>query len=675
MGEQNKPIWLAHPNPREGQSEMIDSCLRTLQKKGSHLASAPTGIGKTAASLAAAFQYVNSLSSSKTVVFLTPKQSQHEIVVDTVRMINEQLPNGIQRIKLVDLIGRESMCEQVDKLTGRCNCEQNLGDVSNQNRRDDIKKYILEHPRHVGETIQISKTWGVCAWSACRNSVKECDVLVCDYNHIFMDDVRDASLGSMRLELEDLVIIVDEAHNLPSRIRMGMQRRLSPEMVRNAEYEVQEHIDNMVSNDPDSINASNNKRTWCLNVCKRFRLILDKEFEDLSSKANNSEFGEVQLDSKDVLDWINRAFEEVELLSKQTTLTSENSKYLPSEKTRLVDWANLLSSNEVEVDEEGNNEQSAHLLAHLIDVLLRFGDGPAICLVYSDDFGKKGRIITHLLDAGLVAGGIFEKVNCSILMSGTLNPPHMYADLLGINEEERGESIHDSPFEKFRRPIVVATDVSSKMTERGMKNTIRIQKHIQAIVENTPGNVAIFAPSYKFLNEIMDDLYLPNRKKEIESRDWSKQDISALLVDLKEAKKTRNRNIVLSGVFGGRLSEGVDYAGGLLDTVICIGIQNPRPNVLQKAYANYIKNKFGQNNFWRYANSQPAINTILQAMGRPIRAMNDRALIVLLDRRNIERTYSVCYPPDVRMNQVRDSEGSGRFAKRFFAKVHRDIGT
>ena len=46
-----------------------------------------------------------------------------------------------------------------------------------------------------------------------------------------MDEVRDASLASMRLELEELVLIVDEAHNLPSRIRMGMQRRLFPEMV------------------------------------------------------------------------------------------------------------------------------------------------------------------------------------------------------------------------------------------------------------------------------------------------------------------------------------------------------------------------------------------------------------------------------------------------------------
>ena len=54
MREQAGLSWLAHPNPREGQTEMISSCLETLQKGGAHLASAPTGIGKTAAALAAA---------------------------------------------------------------------------------------------------------------------------------------------------------------------------------------------------------------------------------------------------------------------------------------------------------------------------------------------------------------------------------------------------------------------------------------------------------------------------------------------------------------------------------------------------------------------------------------------------------------------------------------------
>ena len=260
-------------------------------------------------------------------------------------------------------------------------------------------------------------------------------------------------------------------------------------------------------------------------------------------------------------------------------------------------------------------------------------------------------------------------------MSGTLNPPNMFADLLGITEKMRGQMVLASPFAKERRPIVVATDVTTLYRERSQENTQRIRDHICSVVQNTPGNVAVFVPSYNALEQIFDGtMYLPGTKKEIESKTWTKQDINSLLINLEEAPK-RGRKIVIAGVFNGRLSEGVDYAGGILDTVICVGIQNAPPSVFQKSYANYIKHKFGQSNFWRYANSQPAINTILQAMGRPIRAMGDRALIVLLDRRNVERTYAICYPPDIRMNQVSNSEGSGRFAKRFFAKVQREVET
>ena len=58
MGEAHKFSWLAHPTPRDGQVDMIQSCLDTLQKGGAHLASAPTGVGKTAAALAAALEFV-----------------------------------------------------------------------------------------------------------------------------------------------------------------------------------------------------------------------------------------------------------------------------------------------------------------------------------------------------------------------------------------------------------------------------------------------------------------------------------------------------------------------------------------------------------------------------------------------------------------------------------------
>ncbi|MFL2969135.1 MAG: ATP-dependent DNA helicase [Candidatus Poseidoniaceae archaeon] len=683
MREQAGHSWLAHPTPREGQAEMIAACIDTLQKGAAHLASAPTGIGKTAAALAAALEIANSSEERKTIMFLTPRQSQHRIVVDTVRRINEL--RGEQKITLVDMIGQSGMC--VEPFAGNRGASFSL--MCSKHRQNKqcrpwltnapgFEKRILSDPLHVDELVEISKTHmengekkQTCPWKAARNAAKEAQVIVCDYNHLFIEEVRNASLKAMDLRLDDLIVIVDEAHNLPDRVRMGMQRRLTPTMVRNAASEIEEHLGNMqrIAQISGDMNESIMLKSWSLAVCKEFRLVLVREFKRMVSELKDSD--EMLIEAEDVLSWLNESFDAVKAVANQATLTGgENSLVTPDKKIRIQMFKHLLETNEVDIDEDGDNEPSAHLLAHLIDVLARFGSGPALCLVFEGE-GKDGRIVSHLLDAGLVAGPIFERTAGSILMSGTLDPPHMFADLLGLEKSERGESIHPSPFAKERRPIVVASDVTTLYRERGADNTQKIREHIYRLVQNTPGNVAIFVPSYSILNEIFETIHIPGVKKMVETRTWTKKDIGALMVDLEEAPKI-GRPILLAGVFNGKLSEGIDYAGGILDAVGCVGIPNAPPSVFQKSLGGYIKDKFGPSNHWRYANSQPAINSILQAMGRPIRAMGDRALIVLLDRRNAERTYSMCYPADIRMNQVSNADGTGRFAKRFFSKVKRE---
>ena len=103
--------FLAHPSPRPGQLEMIQDAIRALERGGYHLAAAPTGIGKTAASLAAALQVASQQSQKKTIFFLTSRQTQHRIVVDTVRRINH-LRKGMMPVRLVDMVGQAGMCVQ-----------------------------------------------------------------------------------------------------------------------------------------------------------------------------------------------------------------------------------------------------------------------------------------------------------------------------------------------------------------------------------------------------------------------------------------------------------------------------------------------------------------------------------------------------------------------------------
>ncbi|MDP6326256.1 MAG: DEAD/DEAH box helicase, partial [Candidatus Thalassarchaeaceae archaeon] len=102
--------YLAHDELRPGQAEMIDEAYKVLTQRGCHLACAPTGIGKTAAALSSALDAAFESDEPRTIFFLTGRQSQHRIVVETVRNINQRSKEGQNNVRLIDMVGQQSMC-------------------------------------------------------------------------------------------------------------------------------------------------------------------------------------------------------------------------------------------------------------------------------------------------------------------------------------------------------------------------------------------------------------------------------------------------------------------------------------------------------------------------------------------------------------------------------------
>ena len=666
--------FLAHKNPRPGQIDMIRECRESLSKNGHHLAAAPTGIGKTAASIAAALEVAMNSSVKPHILFLTGRQSQHKIVIDTVRKINSRLDNNFRDVKVVDIIGRESMCEVVDIQTGRCLCEQGSSESARAGLKEDVRNYILQSPRHVFETVEKSKTFGVCAWQTCRSAVKDCDILVCDYNHVFAEQVRENSLPSMGISLQNSIIIVDEAHNLPDRIRMSMERVITPIIVRNASMELEEFMGSVENTAMRNSAGSNPTQllddiNWTFEVIKLFRFKMANYFRNLHEKINQDEELLIKID--DFTKLIHSACDDYEGISGQMKLDSDDDFTVkPPTQNRLERLVQTLSQVSVEVeDDEDSSEPDAHRIAYIIESIIRFGNTSALCMVFSPK-GKEGKITTHLLDPGVLSGPLFARTAGSILMSGTLYPPAMYADILALPKSLTSKTSYVSPFAGERRPVLIARDVTTKYTERSENMWNKMRAHIQALIDGSEGHVAVFSPSYRLMEEILGEVFFKGVTKVVESRDWSKDDIDRVVSKLKNERKIGNR-VLLCGVFGARLSEGIDYDDGVLGSVVCIGIPNPPPSVLSNSLKEYISDKFGRQNAWRYTVTQPAINSILQAMGRPIRSIEDRALILLLDNRNDNRTYRECYPSAMKMNTSNDSNSTKAFASRFFRRVKR----
>ena len=666
--------FLAHIEPRPGQIDMIRECRESLKKNGHHLAAAPTGIGKTAAAIAAALEVALESAEKPHILFLTGRQSQHKIVIDTVRKINSMIEGVKRPIKVVDIIGRESMCEVVDVQSGRCLCEQGSSESARGRLKDDVRKFILEYPRHVEEIVDKSKTWGVCAWQTCRSAVKDSDILVCDYNHIFAEQVRESSLPSMGVSLKNCILIVDEAHNLPDRIRMSMERVITPIIIRNAAMELEEYMGTLensaMKNSSSNTMQSLEEVQWAFEVIKLLRLKLGDYFRSLHSQVSDDD--EIIVSVQEFTEKIHQACDEFEGLVGQMKL-DQNVAIQPliQRSQRLLRLSEILAKVVIDTEsEEEASEPDSHRISYIFEAIEKFGKTSAFCMVFSPK-GKEGKITTHLLDPGVLSGEIFAMCSGSILMSGTLYPPDMYAVILSLPKRLTTKTSYKSPFAGERRPVLIAKDVTTRYNERSEVMWNRMRSHIQALIDGSEGHIAVFCPSYRLMEEIIGDVYFKGVTKRVESRDWSKDDIDKIVAELKTERSSGNR-ILLCGVFGARLSEGIDYNDGVLGSVVCIGIPNPPPSVLSNSLKQYVADKFGKENSWRYTVTQPAINSILQAMGRPIRSVEDRALILLLDKRNGDRTYTNCYPKSMKMNATNDPKTTNAFARRFFRRVKRN---
>jgi len=171
------------------------------------------------------------------------------------------------------------------------------------------------------------------------------------------------------------------------------------------------------------------------------------------------------------------------------------------------------------------------------------------------------------------------------------------------------------------------------------------------------------------LNDILGEAnWLPSSieiKEEVNR--MSKRKISQTLEDLQKYRNEK-RQVLLAGVLSGKFAEGVDYPNNILDAVICLGLPLAPPSARQNALKEYYVQRFGNNKAWRYTSFQPAINSIMQALGRPIRKSEDRAIVILLEKRIMMRKFRNCLPKSIELIQSPDENRTGRLTRNFFKR-------
>jgi DNA excision repair protein ERCC-2 len=194
---------------RQGQKDFLADAREALGASLALAAHAPTGLGKTAVGLTAALES----REDGAVVYMTARQSQHMAVVDTMRLIVRRMP-----LRCVDIVALEDMCLAAKKDAGPpCHRGESCYFLD-QDRIAGAAKRLLQYPLHAQEAMRACLRSGACPYHAAMRAAVEADLVVCDYNQLFSLDGDDILERAGR-KAADSVAVVDEAHNLPQRIR------------------------------------------------------------------------------------------------------------------------------------------------------------------------------------------------------------------------------------------------------------------------------------------------------------------------------------------------------------------------------------------------------------------------------------------------------------------------
>ncbi|MGB9719131.1 MAG: ATP-dependent DNA helicase [Candidatus Anstonellales archaeon] len=536
--------YFRHEKLRKYQDALVNDVYEAIEEKMHLLAHAPVGLGKTDAVLSPALTYA--LENNLDVFFLTPKISQHKIALDVVKGIEEKY--GI-KIPVADVVGRRHMCihpalEELDQDSFYQACEKmrkkelcpyyeksrGYTKVQQQKAGELFKKLFCNACSHL-EIMEMGKKHEACPYEWTLELAKKARVIVADYFHLTIPGVRQLFLLKTKKSLEKSIIIVDEAHNLPKRVRDQLSTTINSFTMMRVDKEMKQL-------GLESAKMEKTFNEWGRETAKeRKEMLVEKEMLNSFITHYNMK-GEEMADYFETigLEWVER--------------TTRKSYCLKLAKF-LKNW-------------QGEEISAVRIL--------RKKDG-----YFS--LSKK------FLDPS-VSTSELGKAHSLIMMSGTLLPLEMYRDVLGLEEKRTVMKQYSSPFSKGNKVNIIVEGVTTKYSRRNFEEYEKFAERIDNIARATPGGTAVFFASYKVMNNVLP--LIKTRPVFAQRERMRPREVYEIF------KRFSEEGGLLCAVQGGSLSEGIDYNKGQIKTVVVAGIALEEMGLEIEALIDYYQDKFGK---------------------------------------------------------------------------------
>ena len=598
---------------RVGQVEMMRQVLGTIRDKDSLICQAPTGIGKTMATLYPAVKALSAKYVHK-IFYCTAMISTREIAENSLDILRQ---NGFM-LKSLRFQSKEKICLQPDLF-----CDQTLCPyaIDYYERLPDALHELMPEQKITPEMIQaVALKHQVCPHELSLDYADFCDVLIGDYNHIFDPQAK----FSRFLDNPDnpMALLIDEAHNLPSRARNMFSADISQETFL--------AIRNIIKT--PSLQISNQYQSL-LQYLEEM-IILFTKFSDilkLKQKPKTNPFFSNNHSKWLIEDNFIGLREKPDLLLKRLNILHQDIR-------EFLDQQKLF---------EGRQEILNHWfdLNYFLKIANQYFDQAYITAFQMD---QKNNLHCFLLalDAGKYITENYQGKHAAVFFSATLSPMNYYHQLLNSNSENFPSELLSlaSPFPAQNRLLAALTEYSVKFKDRD--NTfLPISKFIYAAVQKKVGNYLVFVPSYQYLFKIKDifthQLYDAKLKLSFQQRNMSQTQKNQFL---KKFDNFGNDTLLSFVILGNHFNEGIDLVGEKLSGVFVIGTGLPRISPERELMTQYYAEKYEGGKAYGY--QYPGFNHIQQAVGRLIRDENDIGFAVLIDQRYESSEWQIIYPDD-----------------------------
>lgn len=498
---------------REGQRDLVASVYRTILRKKKLFIQAPTGVGKTMATVFPAVRAVGEGLGEK-IFYLTAKTITRTVAEQAFSLLKEK---GLL-YKTITLTAKEKICfcEEAE-----CNPDACPYAKGHFDRVNDAVFDLITHSGDWSREVleEQAKKHMVCPFEMSLDVSNWADAVICDYNYAFDPQAHLKRFFSESGKGEYLFLI-DEAHNLVERGREMYSASLYKEDL----LEVRKLV-----------KAEDPKLAKRLSECNQQFLELKRECEHYQILKSVSH---IALKLMNVLSKLEDYLEECKDAEK---------------KKRVLDFYFAVRS------------------------FLNIHDIMDENYVIFSEMMEDGRFQIKLfcVNPAVNLQNYLEQGNSTIFFSATLLPVHYYKKLLSVEKDDYAVYAHSS-FPQENKFLFIGTDVSTRYTRRGESTYQRFARYIAVMAEQKKGNYMAFFPSYRFLEEV-HTCFLECVDHEVDSIcQVSYMDEEQREEFLEEFEQEREKSLVAFCVMGGIFSEGIDLTDDKLIGAVIAGTGLPQ---------------------------------------------------------------------------------------------------